>query len=133
MTGVGQITAVVGVVVYCDVTTQLRYNFVNTNLRKSHRKRIRISWLISKVKKVYGNPSLDNLREKTGSLIPKEGEVEDWKDAYFYITCKTFTYLSLALLPPITIVGEFHFIKRLFKFGNLVLFIISPIRFRLHV
>lgn len=118
MTGVSQITAVVGVVVFCDVTTQLRYNLVHAKLRQSPRKRMRVSWLFSKVKKVYGNPSLDNLREKTGSLIPKEGEVEDWKGAWFYITCKTFTFLSLALLLPLTIVGEFHFIIRLFKLAK---------------
>ncbi|KAK3878857.1 hypothetical protein Pcinc_016544 [Petrolisthes cinctipes] len=103
--GVGQITAVVGVAVFCDVTTQLRYNLHHVKLKQYSKRRIRVSWLTNKEKKLYGNLSFDNLREKTGSLIPKEGEVKDRKSAWFYITCKTFTYLSLAVLLPLTMVG----------------------------
>ncbi|KAK4329101.1 hypothetical protein Pmani_000512 [Petrolisthes manimaculis] len=105
LNGVGQITAVVGVAVFCDVTTQLRYNLHHVKLKQYTKRRIRVSWLTNKEKKLYGNLSFDNLRMKTGNLIPKEGEVKDGKNAWFYITCKTFTYLSLAVLLPLTMVG----------------------------
>nr|XP_053654608.1 uncharacterized protein LOC128703796 [Cherax quadricarinatus] len=103
--GVAQVSAVAGMAVYADVTAQLQHNSHQTRMLQAGRRKNRKSYLIRKEKRVYRSLSINNLREKTGNLIPLEEEVMGETGAWFYVSCKIFTAVSVAFLLPVTTVG----------------------------
>lgn len=91
--------------VYADVMATLRHNLRQAWLQRLGKRKSK-SYLTSKEKRIYRSFSINNLREKTGELIPLEEEVKDKKGAWFFVLCKIFSALSLASLLPLTVVGE---------------------------
>ncbi|KAG7167075.1 hypothetical protein Hamer_G005406 [Homarus americanus] len=85
------------------------YNLRQARMQQITRRRKKESYLMKKSylmnkKPIYQSLSINNLREKTGNIIPLEEEVREEKNVWLFVSCKIFTALNLALLLPLTTV-----------------------------